>query len=430
MPVSRSSAVLDVEAEAEPIDRPREPEEPFRILLLGDFSGRATRRIVMLDRDNFDDVLSDLAPELRLGSLHLNFRELEDFHPDAIYRQADRFEDLAPPPVSETNGRPTPNTGSSLLDQIVEQNSEPTPPEYTGDLAAFIEKSMRGQLEPKATPAEKARASKTESASSAAMRAILHDPKFQALEAAWRAAFLLARGLETDEDLKLYLLDITLEEIVADPAAFLELITGAKQKWALLVGNFVFGQARSDARILEFLAGVAQRAQAPFLAEAQLPGEAVSPEWKALRKSPHAPWIGLALPRFLLRLPYGKDTSPIESFSFEEMPESRHQQYLWGNPAFLCSYLIGKSFVKDGWNMRLGSVRRLDGMPVHVYKEDGESQMKPCAEVLMTEKQADLILDQGIMPVASLKHQDAVLLVRFQSIAEPPGALAGRWSKK
>jgi len=168
---------------------------------------------------------------------------------------------------------------------------------------------------------------------------------------------------------------------------------------------------------------------APFLAEAQPPsGEGGTKDWMDLRQSTIASWIGLALPRFLLRLPYGAGTSPSEEFEFEEMPQSVHSEYLWGNPAFCCAYLLGEAFRSHGWNLRPGMQRRMDGLPLHVYRDGAQSVNKPCAEVLLSEKDADHLLEAGYMPLASLKDQDAVLLVRFQSIADPPTALAGRWA--
>jgi type VI secretion system protein ImpC len=193
----------------------------------------------------------------------------------------------------------------------------------------------------------------------------------------------------------------------------------------VIAGNYAFGQSELDAQVLGKLAGLARSVGAPFLAEAQLHGKDVAEEaWRSLRRSPEARWIGLALPRFLLRLPYGKDTASIDSFPFEEMPESEHAAYLWGNPAFFCAYLLGKSFLKRGWDLS-PIERRIDGLPMHVYHEDGEPVAKPCAEVLMTERDASKLLDAGFMPLASLKHEPAALIVRFQSIAEPPAPLAG-----
>jgi type VI secretion system protein ImpC len=234
---------------------------------------------------------------------------------------------------------------------------------------------------------------------------------------------MLIRGLDSDSTLHLYVLDITLPELVSEMSAVQKELR-RKGPWALIVGNYTFAQTELDAQVLRRLAALGSSVGAPFLAEAQLPREQIDQAWSELRHSPEAPWLGLALPRFLLRLPYGKETDTIESFPFEEMPTSEHGSYLWGNPAFFCAYLLGKSFLDQGWELgRLA--RRIDDLPMHVYKEDGETVAKPCAEILMTEKDADSLLDAGFMPVASLKEQPAAMVVRFQSIADPLAPLAG-----
>jgi type VI secretion system protein ImpC len=234
---------------------------------------------------------------------------------------------------------------------------------------------------------------------------------------------MLIRGLDTDSYLQLYVLDITLPELVSEMAAVQKELR-RKGPWALIAGNYTFAQTELDAQVLRRLAALASSLGAPFLAEAQLPHENIDPAWRELRHSPDAPWIGLALPRFLLRLPYGKDTDALDSFPFEEMPRSEHGSYLWGNPAFFCAFLLGQSFLEQGWEMRRLE-RRVEGLPLHVYREDGEAVAKPCAEILMTEKDALSLLDAGFMPVASLKEQPAAMVVRFQSIAEPLAPLAG-----
>src|SRR5208282_1891901 len=193
------------------------------------------------------------------------------------------------------------------------------------------------------------------------MRAILHNPDFQALEAAWRAAFLLVRQLETGSQLKLYLVDISKQELAADLSSATDLRatglyrllveqtveTPGAEPWSIIVGNYSFGSSSDDAQLLSRLAKIASRARAPFLAAASprllgCSSLAATPhprEWKVrepelarawaeLRRLPEVGSIGLALPRFLLRLPYGKKTSPIESFEFEEFPETPvHEEY-------------------------------------------------------------------------------------------------------
>src|SRR5256885_16916977 len=82
---------------------------------------------------------------------------------------------------------------------------------------------------------------------------------------------------------------------------------------------------------------------------------------------------------------------------------------------------------RSGWSMRPGEVNQIDGLPLHVYQKDGELELKPPAEVLLTEGSAELLMELGLMPLLSMKGSDQVRLARFQSIADPPTALAGRW---
>ena len=91
-----------------------------------------------------------------------------------------------------------------------------------------------------------------------------------------------------------------------------------------------------------------------------------------------------------------------------------------------CACLLGDAFRSEGWDLRPGR-GQITGLPLHFYKEDGESVAKPCAEVLLTEHDAEFLLENGLMPVASMKDQDSILVPRVQSIADPLAALAGRW---
>ena len=440
MPRIAGSSVSEVhlgeQEQAQPVEL--DPERPFRILLAGDFSGRSWRDNPpgsftphRIDRDNFEDVFAAMKVSLNLHGIQLSFHELEDFHPDRIYQYTPIFQDLdrhlqqsAPPPAAAPARAAS---SGSLLDQLLEeQDPEPAAPvslHDAEDLASFIQRVTKGHLEPRPDPAKQQLAAKRDRLAEELMQGILHHPHMQAIEAAWRAVFMLIRGLETDSNLHLYVLDITLPELVSEIAAVQKELR-RKGPWAVIAGNYTFAQTELDAQVLRRLAALGSSLGAPFVAEAQLPREETEQAWKELRLSPDARWIGLALPRFLLRLPYGKATDSIESFPFEEMPESEHSSYLWGNPSFFCAYLLGKSFLEQGWEMsRLE--RRIDGLPMHVYKEDGEPVAKPCAEIYMTEKDATSLLDAGFMPLASLKHEPAAMIVRFQSIAQPLAPLAG-----
>jgi type VI secretion system protein ImpC len=512
-----SDVVMDVALGEEEKRAAPQPDTPFRIAILGDFSARASRRVcdklasrraMLVDRDNSDEVMRKLAVrlELPLGSagqpnLSLAFSGLDDFHPDHIFASTAIFQTLrqmrdrlsnretfaqvltelglgsAAPRGSEpaTQGAQPPITSADverlasgdLLAQAIEETHDPgaarKPSRAPDELRAFVERVVQPHLITKADPRQPEMVAALDRAASNQMRALLHVPDLQALESAWRALFFLVRRVETDEQLKVYLLDISKDELAADLAEAADLRstgiykllveqtvgTPGAEPWVVLAGNYTFEPTRTDAELLGRVAKVARAAGAPFLAAAssRLLGceslvETPDPRnwepransedaeaWKALRGLPEASYVGLALPRFLLRLPYGKDTDPAELFDFEEMSQPPvHEDYLWGNPAFACTILLAQAFSQYGWEMRPGAYAEIDGLPIHPYQDDGYSQLKPCGEVLLTEDAVEQILDHGPMPLVSLKNRDAVRLVRFQSMADPPRALAGRWS--
>jgi type VI secretion system protein ImpC len=215
-----------------------------------------------------------------------------------------------------------------------------------------------------------------------------------------------------------------------------------------MAGNFNFGPSLKDAELLARMAKVAAGAGAPFIAGAsprllgcdsvldlpdprqwkiQMSAE-IAASWQSLRSSPEARFVGLALPRFLLRLPYGKDTEPAELFQFEEMPDpAAHENYLWCNSAFACALLLAQSFAELGWELQPGSILEISGLPIYIHTVEGEPRNLPCAEVLLTQTAAEKMMEKGFMPLASLKDQATVRLVRFQAIADPLSSLAGRW---
>lgn len=453
-PKPSSSVVLDVNAgnpaeQPEPSPVEAAPEDPFRILILGDFSGRessaavGSRRPQRIDRDNFDEVLGSMHVQatLRLGSsatVRLNFTALADFEPDSIFRRCELFHGRAPvqPAGSENAGSSPPETGpsieadaarlasGSLLDEIVEQADADRPVDLRGDLQSVVERVVA----PHIVRASREDRDALDHAHSALMRAILHDPQFQALESAWRALDLLARGLDTDGALSLHVLDVARDEIEGRVDDLGPLLT-PREPWAAIAANYVFDRSARDTALLQKLGELAGRGGASWIAESAPPDEdSETPEWRWLRRSPAAHWIGLALPRFLARMPYGSGTYAIESFPFEEISgRPEHSDFLWANPAFACAWLLGRSFNQYGWKFRPGRVRQIQGLPYFSFEAGGEMWSQPCAEVLLTDSQIDFVQEQGLMALAAMKNRDVAVLMRFQSIADPVTALAGRW---
>ncbi len=458
MPSKNSSSVLlDVNA-GDPSDRPQPwpveaaSDDPFRILILGDFSGSdsrpplASRVPQQIDRDNFDETLTRLGVQVALrfspdAAVRLNFRELADFDPDSIFDRCELFHGAVPIPSTEPTGRPSvrAETGEengslesdaarivsgSLLDDIVAGADVTARGKPKDDLQSLVERVVAPHLE-RYSPEDR---SNRDRAHSVLMRAVLHDPQFQALEAAWRALDMLTRGLDTDGALSIYILDVTKDELnrgLGDLAPRL----ATREPWAVIACNFVFDRSAGDVSLLRRMGELAVRAGAPVIAESEPPDEdSGSPEWRALRASPEARWLGLVLPRFLARVPYGKATYSIQKFAFEEVDGApQHRDFLWANPAFACALLLGRSFEEYGWKFRPGAARQMSGLPFCAFEVDGEMRPQPCAEILLTDHQIEYIQDQGCMALAPMKNSDVAMLVRFQSIADPATALAGRW---
>jgi len=515
MPKTISFGKLDVklESSSEEIKDAPEPETPFRVLIMGDFSGRVSRGIVdsaladrrplMVDRDNINDVMKKLGVEIKLSifknapPIAIRFSEVGDFHPDhlfasldvfqafrdtrqslkdpetiaALMKEGERKEKPAQPDESrESKGmspqKATTQSTGGLLDQVLEATEgKPQQVESSrgkSEWDGFIQNIVKTHAVPDVEQQQKQMIAKVDTAIGELMRMVLHHTDFQAIEAAWRGVHYLVSHVETDERLKLYVIDISKDELASDLGSAEDLRTTGIYKllveqsvgtfggepWAILAGNYTFQKTIKDITILGRMAKIVKVAGAPFIAAAHdrvLGCESLAttpnPEnwklscdkqcqeaWDALRKMPYSPYLGLALPRFMVRLPYGKDTDPVERFAFEEMPEAPvHDFYLWANPCFACVCLLAQAFSKSGWDLRPGIIQDIEDLPLHVYKEEGESKTKPCAEVMLTENAAEAILERGLMPLLSYKNSDTVRLARFQSVADPLTSLGGRW---
>jgi type VI secretion system protein ImpC len=206
--------------------------------------------------------------------------------------------------------------------------------------------------------------------------------------------------------------------------------------WSILVNGNPCGRRQEDAVLLAGLGTLAQEIDATVLTgmdwTAWTSGFASLEDQRAcaaLRSSPAATSIGAAAPGFLLRQPYGKATDPIAAFTFtEQTSPPAPGRFLWGSAAFVIAELLARSYTAaGGWDFAPGDDNILSDLPIHVFAQDGESIETPGAQAWLGEAKVDELIKEGLMPLVSMKGRGEVRVPRFQSIASPPAALAGRW---
>jgi type VI secretion system protein ImpC len=480
------------------------PDEPeFHLLFIGDWSGDGlkkdveARRVRAIDRDDFDKAMERFGTSVNLPigdrELRIELRGIESFHPDSLYRELPVFAELrdlrrrlrstedfesaagevrswfarpekAEPPVGVdvgVAGKPSQKSGFSLDDILSGEQSKGA---EESELSRLISQVVEPYLVRIDEKEQAALVLAVDGAISSLMRAILHNARFRALEAAWRGLYFAVRRIETNKEVKLYVLDLSKDECVAnlkhcnslaDTVIYREAIrerleTPGAEPFSAICVNYEFGVNVDDAAALMRLGRLARGAGAPLIGYVRpemfgyayfetLPeasgfglkeGTDEARLWAAVRSVPEASCIGLAPMRFLARAPYGAQFDEVESFAFEEFEgPAPHELLVWANPSFACAVLLTKSFRAYGWEMGAALLRDLDGLPLYYFEVDGEKRLKPSAECLMTEVIAERLSENGLMTLISFKDSDRIRLARFQSVASPPTGLAGRWNK-
>jgi len=330
---------------------------------------------------------------------------------------------------------------------------------WSANLRRFLKEAVGPHLITIDTAQQTALIGAVDQALSCKVRSVLQDPVFKRLEAAWRSLHWLTSVAETGADLRLLVLQATKDELmqdmsdhesleecglahlVLDPAS----VPGGMRP-ALLVGNFEIGPDLEDMALLERIGGIAQRSRAPFLVAAgsQLLGIESFAEisalkdiehtvgaltqgvWHTLRSSPPARWLVLSLPRVLCRLPYGSEAEMTESFRFEELVSgSDHEALLWGNSAFRVAGVVAGAYAADGWSLHFtGGVARLEGLPLYVYRDEGETVAEPCAEALLPQRIVEELEEAGLVPLVSYRDADMIALPCLQSLGLPRSPLS------
>ena len=468
------------------------PGPAFRLALLGDFSGRAgagvvetgdalaRRKPIKVDVDNLDDVVQRLAPKVVLamgdqGAVTVPISSLDDFHPDQLVENIELFEQLLDLrrnlqsktgfdraakevlswageeelPAVRAKARGTAIATDRKLSDFARLTGRPAREEASAD--DLIRRLIGPFIVPARDSRQDALVARVDEALSTGMRRILHHPEFQTAEALWRSVEFLVRRIETGAKMQIVLYDISAEEIAADLASSDALeksglyqllveqpaLDAHQGPLSLIAGFYQFELTPPHADLLGRMAQVAGTAGAPFIAGIG-PDALREPEhewhplirqaWAGLRALPAAAYLALATPRFLLRMPYGKKTDPIEPFAFEEFTrQGGLSGMLWGNPAVLVALCLAETWSRDSKAMKLGSVASVDDLPVYVYTDkDGDQIALPCTERLFTEKVAAQVGALGVIPVVSLRGRPEVRVASFNAVKGQP--IAGRWA--
>jgi type VI secretion system protein ImpC len=443
----------------------------------------AGRKPLKVDCDNLDATLKRLNVKLRLplgadgGAIELTVNSLDDLHPDQLYSNLSIFTELS----GLRQRLKTPSTFAKAAQQVQAWAGVSVPPRVrprprsvsipaNGKLSDFarlvgaptaapkpavpISELLKQVVGPYVVPAKDPRQDQlvatVDSALSATMRSVLHHPDFQSFEALWRSVDLLVRRLETDEQLQIILYDVTAEELAADLSKAdaldstglykllvdLPALDADQGPFAAVIGNYQFEQTPPHAELLGRMARIVAQSQTAFLAAVGTSCLDTKPAdlhplirqaWDALAQMPEARYLGLVVPRFMLRMPYGEGTDPIDSFDFEEFtPQDGLKGLLWGNPALIAGLLLGATFSQQGAKISLGSVLSLGEMPFYYYTDsDGDQTALPCTERMLSTKMAELVNKHRFMPLLSIKGRPEVRLGGFSSLAAGP--LAGPW---
>ncbi len=293
---------------------------------------------------------------------------------------------------------------------------------------------------------------------SAQLNEIMHHPDFQKVEGTWRGLEYLIKNSEVGEKLELRVLNATKKDLLKDfdraadfdRSVLFDLVytkeygTLGGFPYGMLVGDFEFGRHPEDISLLTKLSGVAAAAHAPFIAASspklfnmdsftQLNGvldiasifQGVEyAQWKSFRESEDSRYVALTMPRVLARLPYGKETKPVEEFNYEEDVDGKdHHKYLWMNSAWAYAARITDAMAKYGWPLKSRGVEaggKVEGLPAHVFQTmEGDIALKCPTEIAIPDSRELELSNQGFLPLVHCKDRDFAVFMGAQSCQKP-----------
>jgi type VI secretion system protein ImpC len=289
---------------------------------------------------------------------------------------------------------------------------------------------------------------------------IMHTEQFQAVEGAWRGLHHLVNNTETDEMLKIRVMNISKNDLGKTLKKFKgtawdqspifkkmyeeEFGQFGGEPFGAIVADYYFDNSAPDVELLSGMAKIAAAAHAPFIASAapsvmlmeswnelanprdltkifQTPEHAA---WRSFRESEDSRYVGLAMPRFLARRPYGAKTDPVEEFDFEEDTSAEgSKNYTWANAAYAMAVNINRSFKEFGWCSRIRGIESggaVEGLPVHSFPtDDGGVDMQCPTEIAISDRREAELAANGFMPLVHKKNTDFAAFIGAQSLHKP-----------
>lgn len=289
---------------------------------------------------------------------------------------------------------------------------------------------------------------------------ILHHSDFQKIEGAWRGLHYMVNNTETDQHLKIRVMDMP----KTDLAKTLKRYKGAAwdqsplfkkvyeeeygqfggEPFGAIVGDYHFDHSPADVEMLGEMAKISASAHAPFITGAspslmqmgswqelsnprdltKIFGTPEYAAWRSLRESDDARYLGLCMPRFLARTPYGARTNPVEEFDFEEDTGSAdHSKYTWANAAYAMATNINRSYKLYGWGSRIRGIESggaVENLPLHTFPtDDGGVDQKCPTEIAISDRREAELSANGLLSLVHRKNSDFAAFIGAQSLHKP-----------
>lgn len=297
---------------------------------------------------------------------------------------------------------------------------------------------------------------------SAQMDEILHNEKFQALESTWRGLHYLVQNTEFSKPVKLELLDVSKDELYEDleeaaggegydkdSALWHHVYWNAYDKvgghpYTAIVSDYQFNNNPQDIKLLRHLSILGEMSQLPFIGNASseffgeedfgdvmnnrflseiVKEDAKYTAWRSFREDDRSKYIGLTLPRFLSRLPYGEDAEPTKNFNYTEgVYREGEDNSLWSSASFALASNMVKSFENWGWSVKIVGVDsggRVENLPTPTYEENGQTKMKVPVEASVGQAKDAELCELGFIPLAHWDRTDYACFFEVPSVQRP-----------